>query len=200
MILKAFSSRHDLTIENLEENLNKTLYEEEPYTFIGGFTLHEEKTDEILATISGIFFDENKILDENENIVDIADMIDEDVYKGMQALFKSKLHNEEIDNNKIFLSLFSCYIQRFYVYPKHRNKGIASYLFKNLEPIFSHCFNTPIHSLVIYPRPQQPNEKNQWENTLDKDGSMLKKMINQLKKEGYRKIGKTNYYAKNYAI
>jgi len=200
MVLKAFSSRHDLTIENLEENFDKTLYEEGAFSFVAGFALHDEDTDEVLATVKGRFFDEDKILNESEDIVDIADMIDSDTYDAIFALTKSKIYQQELNDDNVFLSLFTCYIERIYVYPKHRDKGIGSYILKNLDLIFLYCFNTPIHSFVIVPKPQQPGGKSGWENAPDEDGRMLKMMINRLKKEGYRKIGKTNFYAKNCAV
>jgi hypothetical protein len=67
----------------------------------------------------------------------------------------------------------------------------------NLEQIFLHCFNTPIHSFVIFPKPQQPNERNNWEDFPDNDGIMLKRMVNLLKKNNFTKIGKMGFYVKN---
>jgi GNAT superfamily N-acetyltransferase len=199
MILKAFSSRYDISISNLNNEFINSVDEMEKYSFIGGFVLYDDDTDEILATVSGMFFDEDKILNENEDIVDIADMIDADVYGAMSVLSKNKIHNQEVNDEKMFLSLFSCYIQRIYVYPKYRKTGIAHYIFSNLEQIFLHCFNTPIHSFVIFPKPQQPNGKNAWENSPDNDGTMLKRMKKLLKINNFTQIGKTGYYIKNYA-
>jgi len=204
MILKAFSSREEIEVNNLDKKFIEDIsFQEEDFTFIGGFNLHNNRRNkEIIATVSAIFFDENKIYNEHEDIVDISDMIDADVYGAMKALSKSKVYKQEIHDDKVFTALFSCYIQRLYVYPNYRKKGIARYIFKNLDQIFLHCFNTEIHCFVIVPKPQQPikSEKyEKWENNPDEDGLMLKRMIKLLKMEGYTKIGKTEFYVKNYA-
>ena len=200
IVLKASSSRHNSSIIDLNDKFISSIDEMDKYSFIGEFALYDDDTDEILAKVSGIFFDEDKILTENEDIVDIADMIDADVYEAMASLTKSKLYNQEINEENMFLPLFSCYIQRIYVYPKYREKGIAHYIFLNLEQIFLHCFNAHIRSFVIFPKPQHPNEKNEWEDYPDKDGTMLKKMTSLLKNNGYKQIGKTGFYAKNCAV
>ncbi|MDR2941287.1 MAG: hypothetical protein LBV17_01670, partial [Treponema sp.] len=101
MVLKAFSSRHNSLINDLTEEFISSVDEMEKYSFVGGFTLHDDDTDEILATVRGVFFDEDKIEYENEDIVDIADMIDADVYGAMAALSKSKIHIQEVDEEKM---------------------------------------------------------------------------------------------------
>ena len=200
MILKAFSSRHRVYIDDNVLKFTNMIYGEYVFVFNGGFDLHDDDTDEKIATVSGIFFDEYKILNEGEDIVELADIIDVDVYRAMLDLSKSKLHNQDLDENKAWLPLFSCYIERIYIYPKFRSRGLGRYIFENLEQIFLHCFNTYIHSFVIYPKPQQPDEKNGWINSPDADGSILKRMIDILKKTGYKKIGKSRFYAINCAI
>jgi GNAT superfamily N-acetyltransferase len=200
MILEAYSSHHYVPINNFDEVFTESIGEQEVFSFIAGFTLQEEETNDVLATVRGIFFNEDKILNANEDIADLADMLDADVHGAMSALSRSKIHNQELNDEKAMLPLFSCYIQRIYVYPQYRGLGIAKYIFMNLEEIFLHCFNAPIHSLVIYPKPQQPDEKNCWYDSPDENGVMLKRMVSLLKKDGYKKIGATGYYAKNCAI
>lgn len=200
MVLKAFSSRHYTLINDFNDVFTESIDEQEVFSFVGGVNLQDEDTNEILATVSGIFFDEEKILNENENIVDLADMLDGDVEGAMYALSRSNIHSRELNYEKAMLPLFSCYIQRIYVYPQYRGLGIARYIFINLEQIFLHCFNTPIHSFVIYPKPQQPDEKDCWHDYPDENGVMLKRMVSLLKKDGYKQIGKTGYYAKNCAV
>ena len=206
MILKAFTTRDEFKIKNsngsFKENLQEMSIEGEEYTFTAGFTLHDRKNRKIIADVSGIFFDEDKIKYEYGSIVEIADMIDSDVYESVKALYKSKIYNQEIDEEKYFLPLFSCYIQRIYVYPEYRNKGIARFIFKNLDQLFLYLFNTNIHCLFIIPKPQEPIKREkykEWKNTPDEDGMILKRMIKLLKMEGYKQIGRTNIYCKNYA-
>jgi|GEM_PF-2254133 len=200
MILKAFSSRHYVSIYDVNETFLKTIDEQEIYNFVGGFDLRDEETTEAVATVRGIFFDEDKILNNDENIVALADMLNADVEGAMSVLSQSKIYNQELNDEKAMLPLFSCYIQRIYVYPKFRGLGIARYIFENLEQIFAHCFNTPIHSFVIYPKPQQPDDKGSWDNIPDDSGVMLTRMIGILKKAGYKQIGKSGYYAFNCAV
>jgi len=200
MILKAFSSRHSMSIYDIDEPFAEIIDEDEIYSFIGGFDFHDEDTEEIIATVRGIFFDEDKILNEDEDIVALADALDGDVMGAMSVLTKSKIHNQELNDEKAMLPLFSCYIQRIYVYPKFRGSGFARYIFENLEAICLHSFNTPIHSFVIYPKPQQPDVNENWDNMPDKDDMILKRMIGVLKKAGYKQIGKSGYYALNCAI
>lgn len=200
MVLKAFSSRHHLSIYDYKELFANEVDEQEIFSFMGGFDLEDERTSEEIATVSGIFFDEDKILNESENIVNIADMFDGDVYVAMAALSKSKLHNKKLNDEKARLSLFSCYIERIYIYPKFRELGLSRYIYENLEQIFLHCFNIQIHSFVIYPKPQQPDKDGNWNDSSDNDGLMLKKMISVLKKNGYKQLGKTGFYAINCAV
>lgn len=189
-----------MSIYEIKEEFIKSVDEQEEYMFIGGFTLQSEDTDEVIATVNGGFFDEDKILNESQDIVDLADMLDGDVHGAIANLIESKIHDQEMNDEKAMLSLFSCYIQRIYVHPKYRGTGVARYVFTNLEQIFLHCFNTPIHSFVIYPKPQQPDENDCWDDSLDEGGVMLKRMVYLLKKDGYKQIGRTGYYAKNCAV
>ena len=129
MILKAFSSRHYVSINDIEKTFTEIIDEEEVYNFVGGFDFHDEETDEIIATVKGIFFDEDKIVNEGENISILADMLDGDVEGAMSTLSNSKIHNQVLDDEKAMLPLFSCYIQRIYIYPKYRRSGIARYIY-----------------------------------------------------------------------
>ena len=200
IILEAFSSRHSVSIYNTDEPFSEITDEDEIYSFFGGFDLHNERTKEIIAVVDGIFFDEDKILNDGEDVVDVADALDGDATGAMFALSKSRIHNQALNFEKAMLPLFSCYIRRVYVYPKFRGSGIARYIFENIEAICLHSFNTHIHSFVIYPKPQQPNVEGNWENMPDEDGVMLKRMVSVLKKAGYKKIGKFGYYALNCAL
>jgi len=199
MILKAFSSRHHTLLFDMDREFVEAVDEQEEFSFIAGFNLFDEENEKAVATVCGIFFDEAKILNEGEDIVELADMLDVDVYGAMDALSSSKIYNQEKSPDKEWMSLFSCYLQRVYVYPEYRNTGIARYIFENMEQVFTHCFNTPINSFVIFPKPQQPDVNDNWDNSVDTDGSMLKRMLQVIKKDGYKQIGKTGYYAKNCA-
>ena len=178
MILKSWTTRNTLKIENInndfKENIDDIFFEGKEYSFTGGFTLYNN--NKIIAQVSGIFFDEDKIKYEYGSIVGIADVINSDVYDAIKTLSKSKIYYQEIDEEKYFLPLFTCYIQQIYVYPEYRKKGIARFIFKNMKKIFKYCFNTEIHCLIIIPKPQQPIKKEkyeEWINTPDDDGLIL---------------------------
>lgn len=199
MKLEAFSSRHFETYIDIDEPFTESIDENQEYCFFGGFTLKDEDSDDLIAIVEGYFFDEDKIVDEGQDIVDIADMLDADVYGAMYALTHSRLYKKEVDMDLAMRSLFSCYISRVFVYETYRGKGIGRYIFENLSAICLHCFNTQIHCFVICPKPQHPTDNNTWVDSEDKDGKMLKLMVSTIIKSGYRQISKTEFYAINCA-
>lgn len=221
MTIKAFSSRHNKTILDSDHPfIKEQYYDEDSYVFTGGFDLcfgsdsnDPDDMDDIedngihtncekgekIATVLCTFFDEDRILNEGQDIVYVSDMIDSDTCGAISTLVKSKLHKQEIDENKIFLSLFTCYIDRFYIYPKFRQRGIARYILENMEDILLYLFNTHIHSYVTCLKPQQPNKEGNWVDSHDENGDMLKRMIRVFKAAGYKRLGKSEFFACNCA-
>jgi hypothetical protein len=216
MVLKAFCSRHYMTIFDSSRPFISEVDEEEEYMFTAGFNLHHTNSDdkdfdddinddadyepgEVMATVYCTFFDEDKILNDNVDIVVQADMISSDLQGAIYTLTKSRTYKKMIDEDKIFLPLFTCYIDKFYIYPKYRKSGIARYIWDNIENILLHCFNTHIHCFVIIPKPQQPDDEGNWDNSIDENGEMLKRMIKVIKKAGFKQLGKSEYYALNCA-
>lgn len=197
MVLDAFSSRHYVAIPCIDEEFRCAVNEEQMYSFYAGFSLKDDNNGEIIALVNGTFFDEDRIMNEGESLVNVADMINGDIYGAISSLVDDELFTQGLNENKAMLPLFSCYIERVYIYPNYRNRGIASFVFNNLEQIFWHSFNTPIHCFVIYPKPQQPVSEHEWIDYPDDDGEMLKQMINVISKVGYQKLGDTGYYAIN---
>lgn len=195
MILKieVSSSRDEIEWIDTNEPFSKCIDEMEEYSFRAFVSIFEEDT--LVAEVYGVVFDEEKILNKGQDIVDIADMYDVDTVEAMSNLTKSKIYKQELDENLIFTSPYSCYIEKVYVKPGYRRKGIGKYIFNNLYGIFLHCLNINIRCFVIYPKPQQPNEKGIWENLSDE--GMKKLMINVIKNSGYRRIGRSGYFAIN---
>ncbi|MCL2354800.1 MAG: MBL fold metallo-hydrolase, partial [Oscillospiraceae bacterium] len=107
----------------------------------------KDKKDKI-AEISAVFFDEDKILNDGQNITYLADILNADVHNAITALTENKFDLEVTDADKMILPLFTCYLQKLYIYPKYRNKGYAKYIFTNLEDIFNHSFNVHIHTFI----------------------------------------------------
>ncbi len=199
MTLEAFSSRQCESYIDIDNPFTRAIDEEQKYCFFGGFTLKDEDSDDLIAVVEGYFFDEDKILDDGQDIVDIADMLDSDVYGAMYALTRSRLYKKEIDLELAMRSLYSCYISRVFVYETYRGKGIGRYIFENLSSICSYCFNTQIHCFVICPKPQHPTNNDRWVDSEDTDGKMFKLMVSTIKKTGYKQISKTEFYAINCA-
>lgn len=184
--------------KGINEPFSQWIDEMEQYSFRVLLRVYIKGT--IVAEVRGHVFDEDKIMNERQNIVYIADMFDGDVQGAMYALIKSKIYKQKVDEDLVFVPPYICYIERVYINPKYRKKGISKYIFNNLYDIFLHCLNIHTRCFVIYPKPQQPGEKGSWVDSPDEDGSMKKLMIDVIKKSGYRQIGKSGYFAINCMI
>lgn len=200
--IDSHTSRNSALIFDLNMPFGYQMDESDEYSFQGNFdfVLKEEKCHSgiELATVSGIFFDENKILNEGQDVVDIADMFTSDTYEAIDVLMRSELFQREIDEDKSMTPLFNCYIERVFINPEYRNKGLGNYIFNNLDQIFLHCFNTLIRCFVILPAPQILIG-GQWRDADDKDSEMLKVMINTLVKSNFEQLENPKYYGKNCA-
>jgi GNAT superfamily N-acetyltransferase len=198
LIIKAFSSSQDAFIGDFNIPFREEVdeWEEDKYTFMGSFEIIDEEKDKPVASVSGRFFNHDKIANDGEDIVDVADWINQEVYNAIFELNKSKLYKREIDDNKLLLALYSCYIDRVFVYPEYRNMRIGKYIFDNLEDLCCYCFNVTIHSFVIFPKPQIPSDGVAWVNAADPDGEVKKLMIRLLELTGFEKIGRNGFYAK----
>lgn len=92
-------------------------------------------------------------------------------------------------------SSFSGYLATFYIYEEFRNSGIATYLFTNLNKLLKYSLNINLRCLCTFPQPQKPEE---WSNI---DNNEMKKiMINISVKNGFKPVGKKNYYVKEYKV
>jgi len=209
IILDSWSSRHYSIIDTSNVFLDEISYEPGGiYHFRGGISVYESKDEEDqidekgeqIAEVMVQFFDEETIYNDNVNMVFVADEVDADVVNAIATLTMPKHRSffEVTDFDKRLLPLYTCYLERFYIYPQFRNKGYAKYLFKNFEEILTYLFNTYIHGFVVCPKPQEPTEKG-FNNILDVDGKILERMIKILKKNGYKRLGKSEFYALNCA-
>lgn len=199
MILKSWSSKNEVCVVDRNSSFEEALDIDEKYAFQGGFSFQNAETNEILAEFKGIFFDEDGMYDNDFSAIDVADMFDSDTESAMSFLVESQMYNQELNEDKVIMSLHSGYIERFYVYPKYRNRGLANYILNNLEEILLFCFNIKVHSLVTYPKPQCPDLKGEWVDYPDEDGAIKRLMIKIFNKHGFSEIDKTGFYAKNYA-
>jgi hypothetical protein len=83
MILKieVSSSRDEIEWIDTNEPFSKRIDEMEEYSFRAFVSIFEEDT--LVAEVYGVVFDEEKILNEGQDIVDIADMYDVDTVEAM---------------------------------------------------------------------------------------------------------------------
>jgi len=189
------TSREDIENLILNEPFSKSIEEREEYSFYVFLKIYSGRT--LVAELNGMVFDEDKIMNDGNDMTDVADMHYGDVYGAICTLMKSNIYKEELDIDLMYASPYSSYIERVYINPKYRNKGVGKYIFNQLYDIFLHCLNIHTRCFVICPKPQLPDDKKNWINATDEDGSKKKLMIDVIKKSGYKRIGKSEFYAIN---
>ena len=148
--IDSYTSRSNTLIFDLDVAFSEQIIENDEYSFQGSLDLilKEEKFEPGIkvATVTGIFFDENKILNEGQDAIDIADMFTSDTFEAIDVLMGSELFQREINENKSMTPLFNCYIERVYIYPEYRNSGMGNYIFNNLDQYF---YIVLIHLFVV---------------------------------------------------
>ena len=168
------------------------------------FSIHIFGKAKLAAEVVGIALDERKIKSDGLIMKDLADGYSRDAYLAINSLVRSNMYTKELDDDIANACLCTCYIDRVYVEPSHRNKGIGKYVFNNLRSILSLSLNLQTRYFVIYPFPEQPyknkNNRIEWIQTPDRGGSNKKLMIDVLTKAGYERIGKTRFFALNCTI
>lgn len=169
------------------------------YYIKAGFDLFkiqdEQETDEKVTTVGGIFFRYNDIYNDDIDITEIADVMDteytEDIFQAINTLEEyALLPGCDLEECELI-----CYLNRVYVYPQYRNKGIATYLFENLQHIFEYITGESTKFAIVYPKPQEPT-KDGWECVNDDDNSMLDKMVSKLNQSDFYPIEDTGFYIK----
>lgn len=195
--IKSSSSRN-LIEGNIEDN--DILYSDyDKYVFFGDIQLIDTETEKTIATIEITYYDEDKILNDNMSLAEISDMICGDEHFAICTLLRSRLYKAEIDEEAMFVPLVTCYISRVFVYPEYRNMGFGTYIFENISKLSEYIYNMKVHAIVICPKPQEPTDE-KWIDSIDENGQKLKKMISILKKNGYRNICESEFYAINCVV
>lgn len=189
------TSRKSTEYIDISESFKDNIDEFDKYSFEFYINILEDNRQ--VGEICGRIFDENTIYNDRQDIVDIADMYNQDVYSAINYLIKSKIYKEELDEDLVFENPYLCYIERFYIESEYRKKGIAKYIFSNLYDILLYACMIHIKCFVIYPNPQIQTCRG-WENLVDNDDKLKNIMINVIKKLGYKQIGKdSGFYAIN---
>ena len=152
------------------------------------------ETEDRVATIKAVFLRYNNIINDGVDFVDAVDTINtpytEDIVRAVTTLISQRL----LPKRQNSISLI-CYLSRVYVYPNFRNKGIASYIFENLQEIFEYIIGEKTNLVIVYPQPQEPTN-GKWYNVEDK--AMQEKMVSKLTQNYYKPIGDTGFYFKTY--
>lgn len=146
----------------------------------------------LIAEMYGSIYDEQMIELANEDIVDMADAETQDDYNHIYHLAQSEdylLEDEDFTFEKSWAGL----LERLYVYPEYRGKGIAKYLLDNLPAILKYTHNINLRCICTYPQPQNPQEG--WLNIDDE--VMKKRMVKVIEENGFTHVG-DNYYTKAY--
>lgn len=199
LIIKPYHS-HKLCIIDTNESFTESFdYEvacNNIYYFKVGFNLYatdenyEEK--DIAATVEGHFFKYNRIDEFNIDILDLADTISDDVHKAIMTLVDNTLL-AEVDME--YMPLI-CYLGRLYIYPKYRNKGIATYIYENLQELFEYATSDLTSVFITLPCPQEPTLDGKWENI--SNDNMFEQMVSLLNKHEFKSVGKEGFYYKLY--
>lgn len=178
---KIFTSRNKSQVK-LEKNFSDSIMELDRYFF--DFTISVLSNNKKVAILKGTIFDNDLIENDDKTIDDIADSIDGDVEGAI-----SMLYNET--NYAVFGEV--CYIDRFYILPNFRQKGIGSYLLSNLRDILRFLFDAKIEFFTTFISPHNYIDKKWIEND---DKKMKKLMTSLFVKYGFKEIGNSGNYAK----
>lgn len=162
------------------------------------YDIENEDTEELnesdlklAAIIEIIIFDYDLIEEDGEDIVDVADSIEGDVYSNIEELVNSKY----FDNNDIFVGNI-CSLERFYIVPEYRKKGIGKYLINNLCDLIKEHSNINISYIIAFLKPMDFID-NKWEDTPNPQ-KMKTIMLDFYKNNGFKRIKKSNYYVFKY--
>lgn len=180
---KITTSRNKSRVK-LETDFNASIFELDKYFF--NFTILALWNNKKMAIIEGIIFDNDLIANDDEDIAYIADSIEGSVAEAI-----AMLDNEHVTYGEV------CYIERFYVFPEVRQKGIGSYLLANLKDILKFLFNANIEFFTTFINPYNNIEK-EWIESGDE--KMKKLMIKVFTKYGFEEINGSGNYARDCSL
>lgn len=177
------TSRDDLFVD-LDRTLIDNLSSEEQYSFFFSINLYDAKKK--VAEIKGSAYNEDINQDSEFDLAFMADDLHPDAGNAIYSLLDSKMYHKK--NCKIVGdTTYICYLSTFYVYPQYRKRGIAKYLFNNLNDIMKYMLNFNARYYVIIPKPQIPTEE-KWIDNPDEDGKMKELMVHVIERAGFKRI------------
>lgn len=106
------------------------------------------KANNLVGEIEVILLDEDELDYHHLDVLDVVDTYSGEASSAMGALLKFKPYTE-----LPFLTGNTVYVENFYIYPKYRNKGIATYIWENFGEILKYCIGRKICAITtsIYP-------------------------------------------------
>lgn len=153
--------------------------------------IYDEDDKIKMADLTIYCFDLEKIEDGEVDLEYVADSINADVDSSMAILSAAKLIPDDVWEKPML-----CYIDKLYIKPEFRNKGIGSWLIKNVAELIKFYYDKEPYGFVIYPRPLDGRNPNDITEKLDTTSEMYQLMVNLIVKNGFAEIHETNYFFK----
>ena len=178
----------------------KSVSECEEYEFEGKYhqylwlTIYlDDKQKLKIGKICMCCFDMATIELDGEDLVDIADSIDQDVYEAIDIVVAKEFLPENVLERPML-----CYLETLYITPEFRGKGIGTWIVQNLHSLVPFYLKSQVYGFVTYPRPSDGHEADDVIENIIKTDPMYNHMERLLLKNGYKRIDKTNYFFKSY--
>lgn len=137
-------------------------------------------------------FDMERIKASEVNLDYVSDSIKGDVYFSMSVLAENKLIPMGGWKKKPML----CYIDKLYIKPEFRHKGLGSWLMENVEELIKFYYDKEAYGFVTYPRPLDGRNPDDITEKLDKTSEMYQLMVNLITKNGFSEIQESNCFFK----
>lgn len=202
MLIKAWSTRDESHIEIGEKGI--TADDGQERTFRAGIGVFEEVFEheddyepselKLVAEVYGTFYDDTEIINDGVTRLYYADMIDGDNLDAMAALEKSGLMGLDTGLDMMFSDMHDVYLDRVFVTPEYRNKGVLSTICDNMYEIFKHHFNVHTRCVVVFPYPEEPEDG--WKSEEERD-ELYKVMTEALEKKGFERMTDSEFFGKN---
>lgn len=196
MIIKAWSSRMSETFYN--ENAPFEL-DDDSKSYSVSLELFDDNDDnddcgELMATLRATVYDCYDI----EDVFLAADDESGDESCAIEYLIRTG----EYEKANLWTE-FLChiYLDRLYVEPSYRNRGLATWILENFENLFMFYFRVQPHCVITIPAPDGYIELEKHTDEEKKDILKLHKLMTKvIKKYGFKKIRGENAYYKNFAV
>ena len=192
ILFEAISSRDFIIMDNFAVSFQQETSGYDKYIFECRIELYEydlcnKNKGRNIASVHAIFFDEDRIIDDGEDIVIMAGLLDDDTHDAILTLTKSKVY-KLIDECFIPFQLpHTGFLKILHVSPELSESGLALYILENIDHIVRCLFNINIIALVVCPKLKDLGHEGDWIYANDEDGTEQKRMVSLLRKTGFSK-------------